>query len=128
MEYVLPRRLARILPPIYSPSCLGLAKAIKDGTGNPLITLSRIVKVSRLLHSVELGTLSQFPSPGFLFQGPYGSEAWWAVTPPTTYSAAGSSSSATSCKKKKLLGKKTFQYSFPMGHYPQFPGINPSRG
>ncbi len=40
------------------------------------ITLSCIVKVSRLLHPVGLGPVSQCPSPGCLFQGPYGSKAW----------------------------------------------------
>ena len=38
--------------------------------GSP-ITLSCIVEFSRLLHPVGLGTVSQFPSRGNLFQGPY---------------------------------------------------------
>ncbi len=41
------------------------------GTWNPLVTLSRIAKVSRLLHPVGLGSVSQYPSRGSLFQGPY---------------------------------------------------------
>ena len=53
-------------------------------TEDPLITLSCIVKVSRLLHPVGLGPVSQCPSPGYLSQGPYRSTAWWAITPPTT--------------------------------------------
>lgn len=128
MEYVLPRRLARILPSIYSPSVIDLAKASSAGTGNPPITLARIVEVSRLLHPVGLGTLSQSPSPGSLFQGLYRSSAWWAVTPPTTYSAADSSLSAKCCMKHLLFGNGTFQYPLLMRHYPQFPGINLSQG
>lgn len=54
------------------------------GTRIPSVTLSRIAEFSRLLHPVGLGSLSQYPSPGSLSQGPYGSSAWWAVTPPTT--------------------------------------------
>ncbi len=38
-------------------------------TWDPLITLSCIVKVSRLLHPVGLGSVSQYPSPGYLSQG-----------------------------------------------------------
>ena len=45
-------------------------------TLGPLITLSCIVKVSRLLHPLGLGPFSQCPSPGYLSQGPYGSSAW----------------------------------------------------
>ena len=57
---------------------------LRMSTENPLITLSCIVKVSRLLHPVGLGPVSQCPSRGYLSQGPYGSSAWWAFTPPTT--------------------------------------------
>jgi hypothetical protein len=53
-------------------------------TQSSLITLSCIVKFSRLLYSVESGPLSQCPPRGYLFQGPYRSRAWWAITPPTT--------------------------------------------
>ncbi|MDN5327414.1 MAG: hypothetical protein PWP03_52 [Candidatus Woesearchaeota archaeon] len=42
-------------------------------TGGHLITQLRIVKVSRLLHPVGLGPVSQCPSPGSPSQGPYGS-------------------------------------------------------
>ncbi len=42
-------------------------------TWGPLITLSCIVKVSRLLHPVGLGPVSQCPSPGSRSHGPYGS-------------------------------------------------------
>ncbi len=52
-------------------------------TQGPPITLSCIVEVSRLLHPVGLGTVSQFPSRGYLSQGPYRSLVWWAFTPPT---------------------------------------------
>ncbi len=41
-----------------------------------LITLSCIVKFSRLLHPVGLGPVSQCPSQGYLSQGPYGSLVW----------------------------------------------------
>ena len=57
---------------------------LKVSTLGSLITLSRIVKFSRLLHPVGLGPVSQCPSPGYPSQDPYGSKAWWAVTPPTT--------------------------------------------
>ncbi len=40
-------------------------------TKGPLITLSCIVKVSHLLHPVGLGSVSQYPSRGYLSQGPY---------------------------------------------------------
>ncbi len=53
-------------------------------TGDSLITLACIVKVSRLLHPVGLGPVSQCPSPGYHSHGPYGSLAWWSITPPTT--------------------------------------------
>ena len=55
-----------------------------EGTRDGPVTLARIAEVSRLLHPVGLGTVSQFPSPGSRSHGPYGSQAWWAVTPPTT--------------------------------------------
>ena len=45
-------------------------------TRDSLITLSCIVKVSRLLHPVGLGPVSQCPSRGYLSQGPYGSKVW----------------------------------------------------
>ncbi len=53
-------------------------------TWDPLLTLSCIGKVSRLLHPVGLGPVSQCPSPGYHSHGPYGSSAWWSITPPTT--------------------------------------------
>ncbi len=40
-------------------------------TEDSLITLSRIVKVSYLLHPVGLGSVPQYPSPGYPSQGPY---------------------------------------------------------
>ncbi len=40
-------------------------------TEDPLITLSCIVKVSRLLHPVGLGSVSQYPSRGYRSHGPY---------------------------------------------------------
>ncbi len=48
---VLPRLLAPVFPITYSPRDLILAKAYARSvsTSNPLITLARIVKVSRLL-------------------------------------------------------------------------------
>ena len=53
-------------------------------TLDPLITLARSVKVSRLLHPVGLGPVSQCPSRGYISQCPYRSLAWWSITPPTT--------------------------------------------
>ena len=41
-----------------------------------LITLARSVKFSRLLHPIGLGSVSQYPSGGSLFQGPYRSLVW----------------------------------------------------
>ncbi len=40
-------------------------------TWDTLITLSCIVKFSRLLHPVGLGSVSQDPSPGYHSHGPY---------------------------------------------------------
>ena len=54
------------------------------GTRIPLITLSCIVKISRLVRPVGPGPLSQGPTPGFRSHDPYPSKAWWAFTPPTT--------------------------------------------
>ncbi len=45
----------------------------KQSTLGSLITLSCIVKVSRLLHPVGLGPVSQCPSRGYSSQSPYGS-------------------------------------------------------
>ena len=52
--------------------------------GVPLITVSRIVKVSRLLRPVGPGFLSQNPSPGYCSHNPYASKARGYFTPPTT--------------------------------------------
>ena len=40
-------------------------------TESPPIALACIVEVSRLLHPVGLGSVSQYPSPGSRFHGPY---------------------------------------------------------
>ena len=40
-------------------------------TGSSLIALACSVKVSRLLHPVGLGSVSQYPSPGSRSHGPY---------------------------------------------------------
>ncbi len=53
-------------------------------TRNSLVTVSRIAKFSRLLRPVGPGLVSQSPSPGYLFQGPYPSRASGSVTPTTT--------------------------------------------
>ena len=51
---------------------------------SPLITISRIVKFSRLLRPVGPGFVSQNPSPGNCSHNPYASKARRYVTPPTT--------------------------------------------
>ena len=43
----------------------------KRNTLARFVTLSRIAKVTRLLHSVELGILSQIPSQGLSAKSPY---------------------------------------------------------
>jgi hypothetical protein len=64
-------------PPLIRQAILTWQKPIQCiSTLSSPITLSCIVKVSRLLHPVGLGPVSQCPSPGTLFQGPYGSKAW----------------------------------------------------
>ncbi len=55
---------------------LGKSPCKNMSTLDSLITLSCIVKVSRLLHPVGLGPVSQCPSPGYLSQGPYRSSVW----------------------------------------------------
>ena len=42
----------------------------RESTLNPSLTLARIGEVSRLLHPVGPGFVSQNPTPGFLSQGP----------------------------------------------------------
>ena len=75
----------RSYPPLILREFYSQKKPILSiGTWNPLITLACSVKVSRLLHPVGLGPVSQCPSRGYLFQGPYGSMPWWAITPPTS--------------------------------------------
>ena len=65
------------------------------GTPGPLVALSRIAKFSRLLRPLpncELknsqfvgpGLMSQSPSGGYHFHGPYPLSPWEAVTPPTS--------------------------------------------
>ncbi len=72
-------------PPLIRQGLYSWQKLIETtSTWDSLITLSCIVKVSRLLHPVGLGPVSQCPSRGYLSQGPYRSWAWWAITPPTT--------------------------------------------
>ena len=56
---------------------------VDASTRTPLITLTRIVKVSRLVRPVGPGILSQIPTPGFRSHDPYPSKVWWAITPPT---------------------------------------------
>ena len=55
-----------------------------DGTRIPFITLSCIVKISRLVRPVGPVPLSQGTTPGYRSHDPYPSMAWWAFTPPTT--------------------------------------------
>ena len=43
----------------------------KEGTRGSLVALSRIAKFSRLLRPIGPGLVSQSPSPGYPFQGPY---------------------------------------------------------
>ncbi len=45
-------------------------------TRDPLVAISRIAKVSRLLRPVGPGSVSQDPSPGYRSHGPYRSWAW----------------------------------------------------
>ncbi len=72
-------------PPLIRQTVLIWQKPMQSmSTWSSPITVSCIVKVSRLLHPVGLGPVSQCPSRGYPSQGPYGSSAWWAITPPTT--------------------------------------------
>ena len=48
------------------------------------VTLAGIAENTRLLHSVELGSVSQDPSRGNSAKSPYWSTACWAFTPTTT--------------------------------------------
>ncbi len=62
---VLPRRLAQDLPTTYSTRVSVSLKAfLSESTRITSVTLSRIAEVSRLLHPVGLGPLSQCPSRG----------------------------------------------------------------
>ncbi len=62
----------RYCPPLIRRAFYTHQKPIQSiGTRDPPITLSGIVEVSRLLHPVGLGPLSQCPSPGYHFHGPY---------------------------------------------------------
>ncbi len=75
----------RSCPPLILQGLYSWKKPVQStGTWDPLITLTCSVKVSRLLHPVGLGSISQYPSLGYLFQGPYGYLPWWAITPPTS--------------------------------------------
>ena len=49
---------------------------VKNGTWDPPVAISHIAEVSRLLHPVGPGTLSQVPSPGSCSHNPYRSKAW----------------------------------------------------
>ena len=55
-----------------------------QGTQVSRVALSRIAQFSRLLRPVGPGLMSQSPSPGSPFQGPYPSSAMWSFTPHTT--------------------------------------------
>ena len=71
-------------PPLIRHAIYTWQKPVQStGTLSDLVTLSRSAKFSRLLHPVGLGSVSQYPSGGSLFQGPYRSLVWWAITPPT---------------------------------------------
>src|SRR3989338_9059428 len=71
-------------PPLIRHAIYTWQKPVQStSTLSDLVTLARSAKVSRLLHPVGLGSVSQSPSGGSLFQGPYRSLVWWAVTPPT---------------------------------------------
>ena len=64
----------RSYPPLIRQDFYTWQKPMRSmSTRGPLITLSCIVKVSRLLHPVGLGPVSQCPSPGSRSHGPYGS-------------------------------------------------------
>jgi hypothetical protein len=56
------------------PELFTLSKSLppkETGTRTPLVTLSRIAKVSRLVRPVGPGILSQIPTPGFRSHDPY---------------------------------------------------------
>ena len=53
-------------------------------TWNSLVVVSHIAKFSQLLRPVGPGLVSQSPSPGDLFQGPYSLSASESVTLTTT--------------------------------------------
>jgi hypothetical protein len=72
------------LPPAYSPAYLQRGKAPLRSTRGGPVTVSRIAEVSRLVHPVGPGPLSQCPSGGSRSHGPYPLSAWRAITPPTT--------------------------------------------
>ena len=57
---------------------------LRVGTRDPLIALSRIVKVSRLLRPVGPDIMSQISSPGYCSHNPYPSWASQVVTLTTT--------------------------------------------
>ena len=109
-------------------------------TQNPLITLSCIVKVSRLLHPVGLGTLSQFPSGGSISQCPYRLSVWWAYTaffasffrhlkkaslPHQQPNRPQSHPKADMLQFTSRLGNRTFQYLLPIWNSPQFLKVIP---
>ena len=74
----------RSCPPLIRQGIYSWQKPMSDmSTEDPPITLSCIVEVSRLLHPVGLGPVSQCPSPGSHSHGPYRSSVWWSITPPT---------------------------------------------
>ncbi len=63
-------------PLILQDICSWQKPILRISTLGSLITLSCIVKFSRLLHPVGLGPVSQCPSRGYSSQSPYGSSVW----------------------------------------------------
>ena len=57
---------------------------LKSSTPDSFFILADIEKFSRLLHSIELGLVSQSPSQGTPVKGPYWSLACWVITSTTT--------------------------------------------
>ena len=64
-------------PPLIRQAIYTWQKPMQSmSTRSSLIALAYIVKFSRLLHPVGLGSVSQYPSPGNRSHGPHWSKVW----------------------------------------------------